>query len=154
MLILLNGFQNTSPQALGAAAYPGHKQIIFIGSRGQDAFRPYLLRPAESYCFCPAENERKRRAELHDRRPTPMSCGDRPGTNRKQKPKKTPGDCYTSCSYVAAVHHAIIKANKERAKQGIENRIPSWHPMHLRKDGQALVLSASSQPGGFPLPSK
>lgn len=58
-----------------------------------------------------------------------MSCGNRPGTNRKRKPKKTPGDCYTSRSYHAAVRHAVIKANKE---QGIEEWIPSWHPNQLR----------------------
>ena len=92
--------------------YRGHKRIIFIGPRGQDVLRPYLLRPAEAFCFSPAENERKRRAELHDRRVTPLSCGNRPGTNRKRKPKKRPGECYTSRSYHAAVRHAISRRTK------------------------------------------
>ena len=112
--------------------YRGHKRIIFIGPHGQDVLRPYLLREKESYCFCPADNDRRRRAELHDRRVTPLCCGNRPGTNRKRKPKKQPGKCYTSRSYHAAVRQAIIKANKDRAKQGIENRVPSWHPNQLR----------------------
>lgn len=48
------------------------------------------------------------------------------------RPKKQPGECYTSCSYHAAVRHAIIKANKQREKDGIEERVPSWHPNQLR----------------------
>jgi len=112
--------------------YRGHKRIIFIGPRGQDVLRPYLLRQKESYCFCPADSERRRRAELHNGRVTPMSCGNRPGTNRKRRPKKRPGGCYTSRSYHAAVRHAIIKANKERTKQGVHDRVPSWHPNQLR----------------------
>ncbi len=112
--------------------YRGHKRIIFIGPRGQDVLRPYLLRDKESYCFSPAENERRRRTKLHDRRVTPLSCGNRPGTNRKRRPKKGPGDCYTSRSYHAAVRHAIIKANKQREKDGVEDRVSSWHPNQLR----------------------
>jgi integrase len=112
--------------------YRGHKRIIFIGPRGQDVLRPYLLRPAESHCFSPADNERKRRAELHLRRVTPLSCGNRPGTNRKRRAKKQPGDCYTSRSYHAAVRHAILKANEQRAKDRVEERIARWHPNQLR----------------------
>lgn len=112
--------------------YRGHKRIIFIGPHGQDVLRAYLLRPAESYCFSPAESDRKRRKALNEQRKTPMSCGNRPGTNRKRRPKKQPGGCYTSRSYHAAVRHAILKANEQRAKDRIEDRIARWHPNQLR----------------------
>lgn len=112
--------------------YRGHKRIIFIGPHGQDVLRPYLLREKESFCFSPADGERKRRAELHAQRATPLSCGNRPGTNRKRCPKKQPGERYTSRSYHAAVRQAVIKTNKVREGQGGEDRIPGWHPNQLR----------------------
>jgi integrase len=112
--------------------YRGHKRIIFIGPRGQEVLRPYLLRAKENYCFSPADSDRKRRAELHARRKTPISCGNRPGTNRKRRPKKRPGEHYTSRSYHAAVRHAVLKANKCREEKSVEDRIPSWSPNQLR----------------------
>jgi integrase len=42
----------------------GKRRTIFIGPRAQDVLRPYLLREKESFCFVPADSERKRRAEL------------------------------------------------------------------------------------------
>jgi integrase len=60
----------------------GRERVIFIGPRAQDVLRPYLLRDKSGYCFVPAEIERKRRQLAHERRVTPISCGNRPGTNR------------------------------------------------------------------------
>lgn len=113
-------------------AWHGHKRIIFIGPRAQDVLRPYLLRPSESYCFSPQDSDRKRRAQLHAERATPLSCGNRPGTNRKRSPKKRPGDSYTSRSYHAAVRQAVIKANKDRKKKNVDQRVAQWHPNQLR----------------------
>jgi integrase len=112
--------------------YRGHKRVIFIGPQGQDVLRSYLLREKGQYCFSPADSERQRRRALHDRRVTPLSCGNRPGTHRKGTPKKRPGECYTSRSYHAAVRHAIAKANAARAKQGRDDRLPRWFPNQLR----------------------
>jgi len=61
----------------------GRERVICIGPKGQDVLRPYLLRPAECHCFVPAESERRRLALRHELRKTPLSCGNRPGTNRK-----------------------------------------------------------------------
>jgi len=53
----------------------GRERVIFIGPQGQDVLRPYLLRPSESYCFSPAESEKKRRATQHENRTTPLAHG-------------------------------------------------------------------------------
>jgi integrase len=50
----------------------GKQRIIFIGPKAQDILRPYLLRPAESYCFSPVESERKRLDLAHESRVTPL----------------------------------------------------------------------------------
>lgn len=99
----------------------GRQRIICIGPKGQDILRPYLLREKTSYCFSPADSERKRRAEQHASRKTPLSCGNTPGTNRKAKPKRTAGERYTSESYRRAIHRACDKAKLDR-----------WSPNRLR----------------------
>jgi integrase len=82
------------------------ERIIPIGPKGQDILRPYLLREKESHCFSPVDSEKKRRSAQHDNRKTPLSCGNRPGTNRKRKPKRTAGEQYTTESYRRAIHRA------------------------------------------------
>lgn len=81
-------------------------RIIPIGPKGQEILRPYLLREKETHCFQPVDSEKKRRAELHASRRTPLSYGNRPGTNRKRNPKWAAGERYTTNSYGRAIHRA------------------------------------------------
>ena len=116
----------------------GRERVVFLGPKAQDVLRPYLLREKTMYCFVPAESERKRRAEVHERRRTPLSCGNRPGTNQRRRPKRFPGDHYTTASYRRAIDRAVELANR-RAAQDAEARgeeppasLPSWSPNQLR----------------------
>ena len=59
-------------------------------------------------------------------RKTPLSCGNRVGTNRKDDPQRKPRERYDSQSYGRAVQYAIIKANKA----GVD--VPHFHPHQLR----------------------
>ena len=88
----------------------GRERVIFIGPRGQDILRPYLLRGAEDFCFSPAESELKRRRKVSERRVTPLSCGHKPGSNVKDDPLRKAGDKYTSCSFRRAIARACDKA--------------------------------------------
>ena len=91
--------------------------------------RPYLLRDKQSYCFAPAESEKRRRAARHERRKTPQSYGNRPGSNCKRRPKRTPGERYNTDSYRRAIHRAVDLANRERDEDG---QLPRWSPNRLR----------------------
>ena len=62
------------------------------------------------YCFRPIDSEAKRRAEVHTNRKKPLSCGNRPGSNRRSKPKRTVGECYTTASYRRAINRGCDKA--------------------------------------------
>jgi integrase len=125
--------------------YRGDERIISIGPRGQDILTPFLLRPAETYCFSPAESEKQRREKMSLERITPLCCGNVPGSNVKEDPKKTPGNEYDSMSYGKAVRHAITAANKaikEAAKEKeIEkpDLIPVWTPYQLRHTAATKV---------------
>lgn len=90
--------------------YLGHDRVIFIGPKGQKVLEPFLLRPSTTYCFSPIDAEQDRRALLSERRVTPLSCGNRPGTNRLAAPKRPPGEHYTTESYGRAVRRACEKA--------------------------------------------
>lgn len=86
--------------------YRGRERLIFIGPKGQSILLKYLARDPEAYCFRPCDSEAKRRAECHANRKTPLSCGNRPGTNRRQKPLRQPGKKYTVDAYRRAIHRA------------------------------------------------
>jgi integrase len=96
-------------------------RVIFIGAKGQQILVPYLLRPADAYCFSPRDADAKRRLAQHEARKVPMSCGNRPGTNRKTKPRRTPGEKYDRNSYGRAVRRAAEKAG-----------VAPWSPHRLR----------------------
>jgi len=115
----------------------GRERVICIGPKGQDILRPYLLREKEAYCFRPVDSERKRRAEQHANRTTPLSCGNRPGTNRKGNPKRSAGEQYTTDSYRRAIHRACdlafppdIDLDGDALKQWQSDH--RWSPNQLR----------------------
>jgi integrase len=96
-------------------------RVIFIGAKGQRILSPYLLRAADAYCFSPREAEGKRRAAQHEARQTPLSCGNRPGSNRKATPRWTAGEKYDRNSYARAVRRAAVSAG-----------VGTWSPHRLR----------------------
>ena len=90
-------------------AHYGYERRVYIGPRGQEFLGPFLLRPADAYCFSPGEAEAERLANLHARRRTPLSCGNRPGTNRRSEPRQKAGEHYTAGSYRRAIYYACEK---------------------------------------------
>lgn len=113
----------------------GRERKIFIGPRGQDVLRPYLLRQKDAFCFSPVESERKRHAEMREARKSKVQPSQ---MNRsKSRAKRKPTDRYTKESYCRAVargaklaDQAAHKANPDVPK---ETRIvPHWHPNQLR----------------------
>lgn len=88
----------------------GRQRVIFIGPKAQEVLMPYLLRDATDYCFSPEDSERKRRQAQHENRQTPLSCGNRPGTNRSKKPTRTAGTRYNKNSYNRAIARACDAA--------------------------------------------
>ncbi|HUE71263.1 MAG TPA: site-specific integrase [Pirellulaceae bacterium] len=84
-------------------AHRGKERVIPLGPKAQAVLRPYLLRPADAFCFSPGDSERKRRQARHDARKTPIAQGNMPGTNRKRSPQRKAGERYNSTSYARAI---------------------------------------------------
>jgi len=82
------------------------ERVVFIGPKAQTILLRYLDRDSQMYCFRPMDSEAKRRAEVHAARRTPLSCGNRPGTNCLSKPQRSAGERYG----VAAYRRAIARA--------------------------------------------
>ena len=92
-------------------AHHGHERKLYFGPRGQEVLAPFLEgRDEHVYLFSPAEAEQQRRQDKHKVRRTPMSCGNRPGSNRRRKPTRSPGDHYTVDSYRRAIYRACDHA--------------------------------------------
>jgi len=65
---------------------------------------------------------------MHANRKTPLSCGNRPGTNRNPSPEWKPGEVYTVDAYRRAIARACKKAG-----------VPSWHPHQLRHNAATFL---------------
>jgi integrase len=112
-------------------------RIIPIGPRGQKILKPFMDREPDKYCFSPRESMAQRFLERSSTRTTPLSCGNKPGTNTKSNPRSTPGDYYDPNCYRSAVVYAIKAARKSGKFE--ENEIIDIHPHQLRHTTATIV---------------
>lgn len=92
-------------------AYRERERVIYFGPKAQAVLQPFLgTGDITAPLFSPRAAEADRRAELSMQRKTPLSCGNRPGTNRRAAPQHQPGDRYTTDSYRRAIAYACDRA--------------------------------------------
>ncbi len=112
-------------------SWRGKTKVIPLVDDAREAITDYLQRDPDSFCFSPAEAMAWRRAVGTANRTTPLSCGNRPGTNVKANPKRLPRDQYDAQSYRTAIQRAAKKA-----------KVPKWHPYQLRHLTATVVRAA------------
>jgi integrase len=88
----------------------GRDRVVFIGAEAQGVLLRYLAREATTNCFRPCDSMAKVLAAKHAARVTPLSCGNVPGSNKKRRPKKQPGEQYEVDQYRRSIHRACDKA--------------------------------------------
>ncbi len=128
-------------------AYQGRERTIYLGPRAQAVVQPFMAgRPVEAYLFSPAEAESERRSAMHAARTTPLSCGNKPGTNRKPKPGKQAGERYTTDSYRRAITYACDKAFPAPSEVKDDpihleawRKEHRWHPHQLRHNAATYL---------------
>ena len=101
-------------------AYRGQGRQILLGPQSQVWLAPFI-REDGGYLFQPAEAEAQRRAALSLKRITPLSCGNKPGSNRRKHAKHRPGEHYSVDSYRRAIQYACDRAG-----------VAPFHPHALR----------------------
>lgn len=105
----------------------GHERVVYIGPRGQRVLAEWIdNRPADSFCFSPSEARAERSKMQRVTRKSPVQPSQQ--NRRTKRPKKQPGQRYTTMSY----GHAIAKACE---KAGIE----SWSPNRLRHTAATAI---------------
>jgi integrase len=118
----------------------GRQRIISIGPKAQDVLQPFLkpLNPA-AYCFSPADSMAEMREQRHQARKTPQHWGNRIGTNRTRKPRRTPSERYDDHSFRRAIKRACdlafpVPADLLEDPQSVVKwkRDHRWHPNQLR----------------------
>lgn len=119
-------------------AWRGKKRTIYVPRKAQEILTRYLLRPADAYCFSPKDAKKEILEDRTRKRVTPLSCGNKPGSNRRAKPQRVPGESYTTQSYARAISRACEKAfpcSKEirRKEDKLQWRTDHmWSPNQLR----------------------
>jgi integrase len=109
-------------------AWRGKSRTIYVGPKAQAILAKYLLRAADSACFSPIESERQRLEARHAARTTPLDQGNIPGSNVARKPRKAPGDAYTTGSYAKAIKYACQRGKLE-----------PWSPNQLRHNAATAI---------------
>jgi integrase len=96
---------DAGPHGKHKTAHRGQERVILIGPRAQEVLRPWLRLNLQEYLFQPKEAVEQYRAELREKRKTPLTPSQ---ANRRPKknPKRTAGDHYRVSSY----DHAVMDA--------------------------------------------
>lgn len=132
----------------------GHERRVYLGPQAQRVLIKFLNRTDDAYLFSPTDAERERRARRHAARKTPLSCGNRPGTNRRTHPRRNAGDCYDVGSYRRAIRRGCDKAfpwpgledkklddltPEERQALRAWRDAHRWHPHQLRHNAATFL---------------
>lgn len=99
---------------------------IYLGPRAQAVVKPWLRTDLQSPLFNPREAIEARNREWREQRKTKVQPSQQ--NRRKPKPRKSPSECYTVCSYGRAI------------RTGCENAgVPHWHPHQLRHNAGTWI---------------
>jgi integrase len=104
------------------------KRFIPIGLKAQKFLENYLNRDKTAYCFSPRDSVAEVRRQKSENRTTPLSCGNRPGSNRKASPKREAGEQYTTMTYGRSIRKVCIRMG-----------LPVWSPNQLRKSAATKI---------------
>jgi integrase len=126
-------------------AHKGKSRTIALGPRAQSIIRPSLRLDTQAYLFSPTEAREERYAMLRSRRKTPVQPSQR--NRRKRKPRRLPGERYTTRSYCKAVakacerafplppplrraHGETVKAWRARLTREQQDEVRAWNAAH------------------------
>ena len=107
----------------------GKSRVLLFGPRAQAVLAPLLNgRDPDAYLFSPQEAEAERLKARHRGRKTPMCCGNTPGSNRKRRPRRTPGERYAVTAYQRAVGYSCDRAfpPPEHLRRGDGETAAEW----------------------------
>ena len=121
-------------------AHHGRGRAVAIGPRAQAVLEDFLTVDTQAYLFSPAAAEAERQAARRATRKTRVQPSQA-GRTKKRRPRKAPGEHYTTRSYHQAIRKAILAANTsqvcpackplkptDRCTACRAAALPHWHP--------------------------
>ena len=128
------------------AEHHGRERTVFIGPKAQSVLKPYLLRDPAAFCFSPAETSRIMRETRSAARKTPLSYGNRPGSNRKSEPKRKSRTRYTKDTLNRAVQRACEVAFEMPEELRLASRkLSPSQVRHLLEEGGEVAARKAEQ---------
>jgi integrase len=106
-------------------SHQGQDRQIMLGPRAKDILGPMLKTDLQAFIFSPADAVTALREKRRAARKTPLSCGNKPGSNVRRSPRRQPGQRYTVESYGHAIKTACDRAfppPAALARQKLETR--------------------------------
>ena len=115
----------------------GYDRFIYIGPRAQEVLTPFLLRPAEEFCFSAWEAERERYKKMREEK-IAAGCYHRGNhENRKPKTARKVARSYDVDAYRKAIDRALEKAFPLPSHLARKFREPV--PVYEARLGKALL---------------
>lgn len=128
------------------------ERIVPLGPQAQEVLKPWLRTEIEAYLFQPREAVAEHRAERWRNRKTKVQPSQQ--NRRKARPKRVPGERYTTISYGHAIADACNRAFPHPALAGIPaaemtddqraeleawRKAHRWHPNQLRHSAATRI---------------
>jgi integrase len=88
----------------------GHERVIHLGPQARAVIEPFLTPDVQAFLFSPLDAEHDRHERLRAARRTPLSCGNRPGSNVCASPRRRPSGRYSVGTYRQAIERACDAA--------------------------------------------
>lgn len=120
------------------------ERFVPLGPVAQDILRPFLKANPLAFLFSPREVQEERRAAARAARKTPLTPSQR-ARKPKRRPKRAPGNQYTTSSYYRAIiracDHAFPPPSELQCMEPTEEqsrklkawrKAHRWHPNQLR----------------------
>jgi len=113
------------------------ERVVFIGPKAQAVLKPFLSRDLQAFLFSPERSAQEHLDLRREARITPDGQGNRVGSNRVRRPKRSPGERFDTGSYRQAIEYGCNRAfpapddlDAVAAKQW--RRDHRWAPNQLR----------------------
>lgn len=115
--------------------YRGRDRVAYLGPKAQSMITKFLRPNTQEYLFSPIQSERERREAMHAARETPLSCGNRPGSNLKRRPRKQASNRYNTKSYEHSITYACDRASPPPDGLSADS-LKEWRRAHRWSPGQ------------------
>ena len=101
---------------------------------------------SKEYIFSPQESRLEFQEAKRLNRKTPLSCGNKPGSNRKEKPKRKPGQLYTNNSFAQACKRGCRRAGvDEFVPYDLRRTVATKTRASLGKEAAQTLLGHAEQ---------